>query len=129
MSGRKRSRQEDDNKVIPKSKSLSTNVRRLQRELAEILADPPPNCWYVDTNYNRFFLFGCACVVLVLKETTCLNGLQLFLDHLDLLMKVGYFFWTSILGRTILLNLPKLYLRQEYITVMSIHKALFALIF
>ena len=55
MSGRKRSRQEDDNKVIPKSKSLSTNVRRLQRELAEILADPPPNCWYVDTNYNRFF--------------------------------------------------------------------------
>ena len=39
-----------DAKAVQKmtSKALSTSAKRIQKELAEITIDPPPNCRYVD---------------------------------------------------------------------------------
>ena len=37
------------------SKALSTSAKRIQKELAEITVDPPPNCRYANKNAETTF--------------------------------------------------------------------------
>ncbi|PRD28173.1 UNVERIFIED_CONTAM: Ubc2 [Trichonephila clavipes] len=51
-----REKEAKDGKLNPKmSKALSTSAKRIQKELAEITLDPPPNC-RINTHANLYTL-------------------------------------------------------------------------
>jgi hypothetical protein len=67
-SDRDRSKGKDRSSKAFGSKALSTSAKRIQKELAEITLDPPPNCRYVYPVYLCILAFITQIVCKVLKE-------------------------------------------------------------
>ena len=59
-SDRDRSKGKDRSSKAFGSKALSTSAKRIQKELAEITLDPPPNCRYVYPVYFSFHYLNCV---------------------------------------------------------------------
>jgi hypothetical protein len=64
-SDRDRSKGKDRSSKAFGSKALSTSAKRIQKELAEITLDPPPNCRYVYPVYILAFIIQIVCKVLI----------------------------------------------------------------
>jgi hypothetical protein len=90
------------------SKLLSPSTKRIQKELAGITLDSPPNC---STG---------------LKVITSMSGDQALWVLQGLCMKVEDSSLTLLLHQSILSSLQRLHLVQEFITVILIAKELFA---
>ncbi|XP_073659757.1 ubiquitin-conjugating enzyme E2 E2 isoform X2 [Tursiops truncatus] len=111
---------------------LSTSAKRIQKELAEITLDPPPNCrnpspimgkvppvrrphmgapplvrTCAPEEESPWPLAPATPPLLDPKETTFMNGGQLYWDPQDLSMKEGCSFLTLPFHQTIRLNPPR----------------------
>ncbi|KAF6101556.1 ubiquitin conjugating enzyme E2 E2 [Phyllostomus discolor] len=111
---------------------LSTSAKRIQKELAEITLDPPPNCRYHLTRTLGYWssafkeiaaAWSSLCCMPDPKETTFTNGGQLYWDPRGLSMKEGCSSWTLPFHQTIHLNPLRLPSEQESITVTLTAKA------